>query len=92
LPHVGAVSESFEQRAEPIRQLPSELSEKSERRKGSLINQSNSHASIAGLTVSIKSSAKLSRFAVSVWRNPMPGSSPQAIAANLHSLSATAFV
>src|SRR4051794_35268222 len=87
-PQVGAVSESFEQRLEESRQLPFGDSEKSERCNGSCITQFNSHASIAGLIVSIKSSAKLSRFAVSLWTNPIPGSRPQAQAANRHSLSA----
>ena len=89
-PHVGAVSESLEHRLFDSLQFPSAASTKSERLNGSCISQSSSHSSIAGLIGSIKSSARLSRFAVSVWRKPSPGSSPQAQAANRHSLSATA--
>src|SRR5437588_12838647 len=82
---VGAVSESLEQIAERSRQFPSELSKKSTRRSGSFEIQFSNHDSIAGLIVSIKSSAKLSRFAVSVWMKPRPGSRPHATAANRHS-------
>jgi hypothetical protein len=49
------------------------------------VSQSNNHASIAGLIVSIRSRARLSRFAVSVCRNTSPGSSPHAQAARRHS-------
>jgi hypothetical protein len=89
---MGAVSESLEQRPLESLQFPFAASTKSERLNGSRINQSRIHASIAGRIVSIKSSARLSRLAVSVCRKPSPGSSPQAQAANRHSLSATAFV
>src|SRR5205823_14804091 len=89
-PHVGAVSESFEQRKEEIRQFPSGCSANSDRRIGSVKSHWRSHTSIAGLIVSIKSSARLSRFAVSVWMKPNPGSRPHATRANLHSVSATA--
>jgi hypothetical protein len=92
LPQVGAVSESLEQRLLDSLQFPFAVSIKSERLKGSCINQSRIHDSIAGLSVSIKSSARLSRFAVSVCRTPSPGSRPQEQAANRHSLSAMAFV
>ena len=69
---MGAVSESFEQRLLDSLQFPFDVSIKSERLNGSCINQSRIHASMAGLIVSIKSSARLSRFAVSVCRTPRP--------------------
>jgi hypothetical protein len=66
LAQVGAASESLEQRLLDSLQFPFAASMKSERRNGSFINQSSIHASIAGLITSIKSSARLSRLAVSV--------------------------
>jgi hypothetical protein len=65
LPHVGAVSESCEQMPDLNLQLPEPVSKKSERRNDSREIQFSSHASIEGLIVSSKSSARESLLAAS---------------------------
>ena len=88
--HISAVSESRTAN-EPIkRQFPSRCSKNQSRCNGPRRNQSSKNASTWGRIGSIKSHARLSRVRVSLWRNPIPGSSPNAASASLASDSSTA--
>ena len=88
--HVAAVSESCAAN-EPIRrQFPFACSKNHSLRSGPRFIQSITYASTRGLTGSMRSHARLSRFGASLCNTPNPGSSPSSAAARRASDSRTA--
>src|SRR6516164_3619504 len=87
---VIAVCESSAANSPINRQFPFACSKNQFLRKGPRLSQSKTYASTRGLTGSIKSQARLSRFGVSRCSTPRPGSSPSSAAARRASASSIA--